>query len=566
MASIGQHVANETASSLMEQLFKAVLELQACKDASVNKVQWTEIEQHFRNLEMTLKKKGEDLEAKEKEYKEKEAETLALISEREAAVAAKEQLYLDRVQELKDAAVAAIAEAGANFQPTSEEPLDAGDSKDTKVSSPVGDKNSSDEEFTHKTGENTENVAADVKSRPELTHFCEQMDAKGLLNFLMENQKNLNAICRELPVALESASEPARLVLNSLKEFYPPDETIQTVDQRDAALQGMQKSCVVLIEAMAAFLARIDPGADHLLNPETKQQAKAIADEWKPKLSNAGSDAANGNSLEAEVFLQLLATFRIALEFDEEELCKLLVVVAHRRQAPELCRSIGLTHKMPGVVELLINGGRQIDAVRFIHAFQLTESFPPVPLLKTYLKDLRRNSQGKGGNTSGAAGAQGDVNAQELAALRAVIRCVQEYGLEANYPLEPLQKRFAQLEKAKSDNRKRAGNFGKHHQLKKSRPNVGFRGFRRPPGRQAQAPPVYNERAAYAGMPERYTHAGPNPYDYQVPSQPAFASQANDQIYYTQDNRGPAPSYNAAISNYGGYSGSGLQPSNQPYL
>ncbi|EOY26958.1 Uncharacterized protein TCM_028912 [Theobroma cacao] len=99
-----------------------------------------------------------------------------------------------------------------------------------------------------------------------------------------------------------------------------------------------------------------------------------------------------------------------------------------------------------------------------------------------------------------SAGAQVDVNAQELAARRTVIRCVQEYGLEADYPLDPLQERFAQLEKSKSDNRKRAGDSGKHQQPKKSRPNVGFRGFRGPPCRQAA--PVYNNRSAYAGMPE----------------------------------------------------------------
>ena len=144
-----------------------------------------------------------------------------------------------------------------------------------------------------------------------------------------------------------------------------------------------------------------------------------------------------------------------------------------------------------------------------------------------------------------------------------MIRCVQEYQLEADYPLDPLQKRFSQLEKSKSDNRKRVGDFGKQHQTKKSRPNGGFRGFRGRPGRQA--PPVYNERAAYAGMPERYPHAGPSPYEYQVPNQPAYAPQANDQrlYYYAQDNRGPAPSYNAATSSYGG---SGLQPSHQPYM
>ena len=148
-------------------------------------------------------------------------------------------------------------------------------------------------------------MAADVKPRPELKQFCEQMDAKGLLNFAMENQKNLYAIRDELSVALEIATEPARLVLDSLEGFYPPVETTQQMDKKDAALQGMRKSCVIFMEAMAALLARIDPGADHLLNPEIKQQAKAFADEWKPKLASAGTDATNGDPLEAEAFLQL---------------------------------------------------------------------------------------------------------------------------------------------------------------------------------------------------------------------------------------------------------------------
>ncbi|TYI60526.1 hypothetical protein E1A91_D10G110900v1 [Gossypium mustelinum] len=397
MAGIEQCEANDSASSLIEQLYEAFHELEAFKDASENKVHWTEIEQYFRNLEVTLKKKSEELVAKEKEYEVKEAETLALIVEKEAVVATKEQDYLDRVQELKDAAVAAIAEACANFRPTTAESLDAAENGDTK----------------------------------------------------------------------------------------------------------------------------------------------------------------------------LLATFRIASEFDEEQLCKLVFVVAHRRQAPELCCSIGLTPKMPGLVELLINSGRQVDAVRFIHTFQLTEKFPPVPLLKMYLKDLRRNSQGKGGNSRGAAGSQDDINARELAALKAVIRCVQDYGLEADYSLDPLQKRLAQLEKAKADNKKRGGDSGKHHPRKKSRPNGGFRGYRGPPGRQA--PLVYNQRAAFTGMPERYTHAGPNPYNYQIPNQPAYVPQANDQrlYYYSQDDKVATSSYNAAAtSNYGSYSGSGLQPSHsqQPFL
>jgi hypothetical protein len=44
---------------------------------------------------------------------------------------------------------------------------------------------------------------------------------------------------------------------------------------------------------------------------------------------------------------------------------------------------------------------------------------------------------------------------KELAALKAVLKCIEEYQLESQYPSMPLQKRVIQLEKAKSD-RKRA--------------------------------------------------------------------------------------------------------------
>ncbi|XP_065874812.1 FRIGIDA-like protein 3 [Euphorbia lathyris] len=558
-----QGVEDLTASSLIEQLGRALHDLQNQKDGSEDRVQWIEIEQHFKNLDSTMKRNFEELRAREKEYMEKEAETSALLAKREAAVVAKEQDFLDRVQELKDAAVAIISEARATHQPIVLECVDVGDNKDNKVSSSLGETNSTEEESPHKLAES---VVVEIKPRPELTQFCEQMDARGLLSFIMENQKNLYTICMELSVALESANEPARLVLDSLEAFYPPVETTLPKDKKDAALQGMRKSCIVFMEAMAAYLARLDSGADHLLNPEIKQQAKAIADEWKPKLAIAGIDATNGNSLEAEAFLHLLSTFRIASEFDEEELCKLVVVVSRRRQAPELCRSLGLTHKMPGVIESMLNSGKQIEAVPFIHDFQLTDRFPLVPMLKAYLKEYRRNFQGKGGN------AQVDVNAQELAALKNVVRCVEEYKLEADYPLDPLQKRLAQLVKCKSD-KKKSGDSGRHHQSKKPRVNGGYRGFRGggtshggAGGRQV--PPVYAERTAYTGMQERYSHPAPNPYDYQIPSQSAYGQPATTdqrQYYYAQDDRVITAGSYDATPNYGTYMGPGMR-SNQPYM
>lgn len=53
---------------------------------------------------------------------------------------------------------------------------------------------------------------------------------------------------------------------------------------------------------------------------------------------------------------------------------------------------------------MLVNSGRQIDAVNLAFAFELTELFSPVPLLKSYLKEAKKTSSPvKPGNTPPSA-------------------------------------------------------------------------------------------------------------------------------------------------------------------
>lgn len=532
--------------SMIEQLAQAFLELEAQKGASEDKVQWDEIKQHFSDLEMALNKKNEELQAKEREYEEKQLEMNTLLTQRKAAVTSKEQDLLDRLQELKDTAVAAIIEARPNDETTTFDFVYDGEDKDNQVSI-------SPEDSPNKSGEKSEGVATEVRPHLDLKVYCEKMDATGLLDYVVAHKKKVSEFREEVSVALESATDPARLVLDLLLGFYPDNETSQQNDNVGAALQGKRKSCILILEAMASLLARADPGADHLLNPETKQQAKAIADEWRLKLLSAGIDAANGNSLEAEAFLQLLSTYRIASEFDEEELCKLVPAVAQNRSAPELCRSIGLTHKVPALIEALINNGKHIAAVHFVQLFKLQESFPPVPLLRTYLKNQRRNSQVKADNVRDIATAKIDANAQELAALRNVIKCIEEYEFESEYPLDTLHKRVHQLEKAKTEKR-RGGDFFKRPQPSK-RPRPNERHFPlRSSGRGSasavvtgrQVPPV---RTAYAGTADRYPHYAAVAHDYQVPGQSIYTQPAS-----------------ATPPNYGRYIGSSLQSTPHHYM
>lgn len=55
---------------------------------------------------------------------------------------------------------------------------------------------------------------------------------------------------------------------------------------------------------------------------------------------------------------------------------------------------------MLGVIGVLVENGRTIDAINLAYAFELTDQFEPVELLKAYLKEVKSMSHVKTGKMS----------------------------------------------------------------------------------------------------------------------------------------------------------------------
>ncbi|CAN1345254.1 FRIGIDA-like protein 3 [Linum perenne] len=536
----------DSTSSKIQQLQKAFAELESHRAVTLN-LKWKELEEHFHGLERSLKRRFHELEDQEKEYETKTREAQDILEKRQAAVIAKEHASLGKLQEKRDAAMFAITNALEKHQDVSslESSLVATDNQCDEVSledqpsdTMLADSNLG-EVINPGESENSEAV-----SYPELVKLCEEMDADGLHKFISDNRKNLAVLREEIPLALKAALDPAQLVLNSLENFYPLED-LPVDGKKDAILLGVRRTCIMLMECLSILLMYSDQvSVSDVISDEVKERAKAIAESWNPKLEALDLDASNGNSLEAHAFLQLLATFGIASDFDVEELSRLIPMVSRRRQAAELCRFLGLSEKMPGVIEVLVNSGRQIDAVNLAFAFELTNQFSPVPLLKSYLKDARRSSpSAKAGNAASNAQVMNEVNERELAALKAVIKCIEEHKIEGQYPVEPLHKQLLQLEKAKAE-KKRATEVAKP-QSKRPRANgVGYG----PRITTNNSVPAAEKTAFYPRVAERYPqYVYERPYVYQSPTDNHVAPQLI-----------PAATYNFA-PNHGNYFGNGYQ-------
>ncbi|KAM7496304.1 hypothetical protein LguiA_020718 [Lonicera macranthoides] len=463
----------DSTTSKIQQLQKAFAELESHRAVTLN-LKWKQLEEHFHGLEKSLKRRFYELEDQEKEYETKTAKAQEILEKRKAAVIAKEQASLERLQEKRDAAVSAIFNALEKNDKTSLEPTivtngDQGGAPFEEEKPPDVLASQSNIEDLKKCSENG-NV--EVKSHPQLVKLCNEMDSEGLHKFISDNRKSLATLRDEIPTALKAAANPAGLVLDSLKGFYSVEVSNQD-GKKDSNLLGLRRTCIMLMECLSLLLTELDVDTVSNLISQDKERAKAIAEEWKPMLDDLDVDASNGNSLEAHAFLQLVATFGINSDFDQEDLSKLIPMVSRRRQTADLCLSLGLSEKMPGVINVLINNGRQIDAVNLAFAFELTELFCPVSLLKSYLTEASKvSSPVKSGNSSPTV--LNEVNERELTALKAVIKCIEDHKLEDKYPVDSLQKRVLHLEKAKAD-KKRATEVTKP-QPKRPRANgvVGY--------------------------------------------------------------------------------------------
>ncbi|KAK9013307.1 hypothetical protein V6N11_041321 [Hibiscus sabdariffa] len=502
----------DSTTSKIQQLQKAFAELESHRAVTLN-LKWKELEEHFHGLEKSLKRRFHELEDQEKEFETKTRKSREMLKKREAAVVSKEQASLVRLQEKRDAAVFAVTNALEKHRKVSpEDPADVScdvDSGELSVEEKPPDSVASKSNL--KDIKCSENGNFEVKSYPQLAKLCEEMDTEGLHKFISDNRKNLATLKEEIPWALKAAENPAHLVLESLKGFYLLEAP--NVDRKkDSNLLGLRRTCIMLMECLSFLLSNMDMvSVSALISEDIKEQAKLIAEEWKPKLDALDLDASNGNSLEAHAFLQLLATYHIASDFDEEELLRLIPMVSRRRQTADLCRSLGLSERMPGVIGVLVNSGRQIDAVNLAFAFDLTAQFSPVPLLKAYLKEAKKaSSPVKPGNAPLTA--QTEFSEGELAALKAVIKCIEEHNLEEQYPVDPLQKRVLQLEKAKAD--KKGATEAAKPQPKRPRANGAGCG-----------PRVAADKPFYSRVSDRYPqyvydrpYVYPGPADNHVPT------------------------------------------------
>ncbi|XP_023525515.1 FRIGIDA-like protein 2 [Cucurbita pepo subsp. pepo] len=279
-----------------------------------------------------------------------------------------------------------------------------------------------------------------VSPRSEMKLLCEQMDGKGLGRYVSDLPKERESVRDELPDALKCAPDIEALVLDAMEGFFRANPKPKL---HNLKMSNVRRGCVLLLETLMDGFRNVD---DHVT-----ERAKKLALDWKQSFGKHGKDP-----LDALGFLHLVAAYNLSSEFEVGELVDYFIIIARYRQATKLCKVVGLGDKVYDLVQKLLDKGKQLLAVKFIFEFELTDRFPPIPILKEYVRESKKAAKAVCRAGKNSLRALNESTAKELGALKSVVKFIEEYKLDDDYPQVNLQKRIDQLEKQRTHRKRPA--------------------------------------------------------------------------------------------------------------
>ncbi|KAF7819829.1 FRIGIDA-like protein 4a [Senna tora] len=368
---------------------------------------FTTLSKHFSSLEDSVSQKSQLIDSNLLALESHSQKTLESLDHRENSIPERESAAAARIEEQKEAALADLGKP----------------------------------------------ISANAELSGTLKSLSRKMDSSMLLRFIVSKRKESASLRAEMAQAIAEAVDPPRLVLDALEEFL-------NCKLARSGVTDKRWACGILIQALFPDTRSVCKSPE--FSRSIVDRAANLVELWKGQID---STLENGSvsAAEAVMFLQMVVGFKLRGRFDEEYLRKMVMEYASRRDMSKIAAVLEFGEKMGDIIDELVRNGKEIEAVYFASECGLTERFPPVNLLKSYLRNSKKNAatMSKSGNNNQAA--MDDSSTSELNSIKATLKCVEDYKLESEFNLESLRKRVAHLEKTKAERKKSSASGSKSH-------------------------------------------------------------------------------------------------------
>ncbi|CAJ2633835.1 unnamed protein product [Trifolium pratense] len=269
------------------------------------------------------------------------------------------------------------------------------------------------------------NPKSSISHLEALSLLCKNNDGKGLRDFVKENFNDRVIIKDELQIAFKSASNPANMVLDAIDGLFCGNVM---VDRKDSRLT--KRSCNFLFQQLRVFSPYV--------SFDVKEKAKKLFNEWKVNLNDSHEPSWS------MAFLQFVAVYGFLVDLNDAELAAYSTTASgDLGEIPELFQVIALSDRVQGVIQKLIERGKHVLAVKFIFHFKLEDKTPPVPILKAFVNDAEQQAK----RLAAEGKSLNERTSRQIHSLKSVIKVIETYNLDSEFPRASLEKRIDELNK-----------------------------------------------------------------------------------------------------------------------
>uniref|UniRef100_J3KUW9 FRIGIDA-like protein n=2 Tax=Oryza brachyantha TaxID=4533 RepID=J3KUW9_ORYBR len=201
------------------------------------------------------------------------------------------------------------------------------------------------------------------------------MDSSSLARMVRLSDWGCISARRHFFPALLNAPEPQVLVVRVVRDLLAGTEPEPIKD-------SVWETCVALLTCV--------PKLAIPLSADTLEQANLLAKEWKEMIGSKDL-----GRLAVWGLLNFLVTYNIALDFDAEEITHFFGILPGNKteSCVSLCKYLGVVHKLADSVGYLIKRGQQLVAVRLACTLNLTDKYPPLPIMEEFIQNARETAQ-----------------------------------------------------------------------------------------------------------------------------------------------------------------------------
>ncbi|XAR50424.1 hypothetical protein NMG60_11004747 [Bertholletia excelsa] len=292
---------------------------------------------------------------------------------------------------------------------------------------------------------------ANQASGSEIETLCKAMNSRGLRKYILSHLSDVAKLRREVPAALGLASNPAKLVLECSGRFFLQGS--KAYSQKNSKMIPARQASVLILEL---FLLMGRDGNE--IEAEVKGEAESGALAWKKRLINEGG-VAKASEIDARGLLLFIGCFGIPPEFKDEDMRDLILTCNAREISDALRSSHILMTRIPEIIEAMVKHKMGVQAIDMACTFGLESRFSPNKILTSFLREAKETYNKARQTAAGSPTAMNEANKKELAALKSVLKCLEDHKMNPSKVLPGWQisPRVSSLEREIADLDKRIG-------------------------------------------------------------------------------------------------------------